>query len=158
MHSDKEAKKASLAKDEYLVAVKLLLFDGAKLLVLKDQWGSWDIPGGRIRKDQFKTPLPEVLREKINVELGPNVQYKLGEIKTTLRLERQEIGRGGKKVRIFAVCYEGKYLGGSIAEGEYMPHHEWIDFASANLEGYSDGDSWVVKLKQYQQEFRSKND
>lgn len=154
MHTDEDAKINSLAKDEYLVAVKLLLFKKGKLLILKDQWGSWDIPGGRIRKDQFHTSLEDVLDEKIDFELGSEVKYELGDIKTTLRVERIEVGREGQKVRIFAVCFEGKYLGGSITGGEYVPHAEWIDFKTANLDDYSDGASWVPKLKDYQNEYK----
>lgn len=150
MHSDQEARKASLAKDEYLVAVKLLLFKDGKLLVLKDQWDSWDIPGGRIRKDQFDVPLETVLREKIDVELGKNVEYNLKGIATTLRLEREEVGRNGERVRIFAVCYEAEYISGEIIGGDYIPHHEWIDLKTADLNDYSDGDSWVIQLKEYQ--------
>jgi 8-oxo-dGTP pyrophosphatase MutT (NUDIX family) len=155
-HSDKAAAAASLAKDEYLVAVKLLLFKDDELLVLKDQWGSWDIPGGRIRKDQFDISLEDILREKIDFELGEDVKYKLGNIATTLRLEREEVGRDGQKVRIFAVCYEAYYLGGDITGGEYIPHHEWIDLRTANLDDYSDGDSWILKLKDYQEAKRNK--
>ncbi len=154
MHTDEDAKRHSLAKDEYLVAVKLLLFDKGKLLILKDQWGSWDIPGGRIRRDQFTVSLDEILRQKIDIELGSEVKYELGDIKTTLRLERTEVGRDGLKVRIFAVCYEGKYLGGDIVGGEYIPHFEWIDFKQSNLDLYSDSASWVTKLKEYQKVFQ----
>ena len=152
MQTNQDARSASMAKDEYLVAVKLLLFKDGKLLVLKDQWGSWDIPGGRIRRDQFDVPPEEILRKKIDVELGKEVQYQLGKIVTTLRLEREEVGRDGQKVRIFAVCYEGSYISGDITGGAYIPHYEWIDLKTANLDDYSEGDSWVLRLKDYQRE------
>ena len=149
-HSDEAAAAASLAKDEYLVAVKLLLRDGDKLFIFKDQWGEWDIPGGRIRKDQFETNLEDVLAEKIKVELGPEVKYELGDIKATMRVQREEIGRNGAVVRIFAVGYEAKYLGGEIQLGEYCDKYEWIDLKTANLEDYRTPSSWVVQLKDYQ--------
>jgi len=154
VHSLERARNASMAKDEYLVAVKLLLFKDDKLLILKDQWGSWDIPGGRIRRDQFEIPLETILREKIDVELGKEIKYELGNIATSIRLERQEVGRAGKKVRIFAVCYEAKYIGGNINIGEYIPYYEWIDLRNANLDDYSEGDSWVTKLKDYQKKYK----
>lgn len=153
-----EAARASEAKDEYLVAVKLLLRKGDQLLVTKDQWGSWDIPGGRIRKDQFNESLESILRQKISVELGDDVEYEIGPIKATARIEREEIGRDGYRVRIFAVCYEGLYSGGEIVVGDYMEKYEWINIMNANLDDYSDGDSWVVHLKDYQEECRKQKD
>ena len=38
-------------KDMYFVAVKVFLEKDNKLLILKDNFGDWDLPGGRIKKD-----------------------------------------------------------------------------------------------------------
>ena len=149
-HSDEDAAAASFAKDEYLVAIKLLLREGDKLLIVKDQWGAWDVPGGRIRRDQFDVPDEQVLREKIDFEIGKAVQYELGDIKTTLRVERHDTGRG--RVRIYAVCYEGKYLGGEIDLGEYGVRYEWIDIKTTDLEKYGTDENWIPQLKKYQDE------
>ncbi len=104
-----KAREQSMAKDEYLVAVKLLLRDGDKLLITHDVFGQWDIPGGRIRRDQFETSLEDILDGKIKEELGIELEYELGEIKATFRVEREEAGRAGSKVRIFGLGYEAKY-------------------------------------------------
>jgi len=39
-----KAAQASLAKDEYLVAVKLLLRKGNNLLIVHDKFGQWICP------------------------------------------------------------------------------------------------------------------
>ncbi len=38
-------------KDTYFVAVKVFFEQDGKLLILKDNFGDWDLPGGRIKKD-----------------------------------------------------------------------------------------------------------
>ena len=145
----KDAQKASLAKDEYLVAVKLLLRDGNRLLVTHDTFGQWDLPGGRIRRDQFTVPIEDIIKGKIKEELGPLVKYKLGDIKATFRVEREEFGRGNEKVRIFGIGYEATYHGGEIRLGEYHDKYEWVDLASVDLENYRTDSGWVHLLKEY---------
>lgn len=152
---DKEKiKKQSMAKDEYLVAVKLLLRDGDKLLITHDTFGQWDLPGGRIRRDQFTTPLEEVLSGKITEELGADLKYELGDIKTTFRVEREEVGRGCEKVRIFGLGYEARYLGGEITLGEFHDMYESIDINSVNLEDYKSTTGWVHLLSDYVEKIR----
>jgi len=150
-HTDEQAAQASLAKDEYLVAIKILLRDGDKLLVTKDSYGAWDIPGGRIRKDQFDVSDEDILAEKVRVEIGPQVRYELGDIKTTLRVQREEIGRNGAIVRVYAICYEATYLAGEIELGGYHENVEWIDLRTANLADYTTPDGWVHQLTEYQE-------
>lgn len=51
-------------KDTYFVAVKVFLEREGKLLILKDNFGDWDLPGGRITKGEFDTPLDEIIKRK----------------------------------------------------------------------------------------------
>jgi hypothetical protein len=41
-------------KDTYFVAVKIFLEKDGKFLVMKDNFGDWDLPGGRIKKTSLK--------------------------------------------------------------------------------------------------------
>lgn len=141
--------KASAAKDSYFVAVKMLLRDGDKLLITHDVFGAWDIPGGRIRHDQFKVSLEEVLAGKIKEELGIDLKYELGDIKATFRVERTEIGHTDRTVRVFAVGYEAKYLGGEIKLGDHHDKYEWIDLQNVNLADYASPGGWVEQLDKY---------
>lgn len=135
-------------KDLYFVAMKLLLRDGDKLLITHDIFGEWDIPGGRIKPDEFEKPLESVIERKVREELGPEVKYKLGEPKVFFRHERNEHGIDGKRVRIFAVGYEAEYLGGDIKLGKHHDKMEWVDIKSFKPEDYFVG-GWLKGIKEY---------
>jgi len=135
-------------KDLYFVAVKLLLRDGGKLLITHDIFGSWDLPGGRIKKDEFSKSLEAVIVRKMQEELGTDVAYELGEPKVFFRVEREEQGLNGQRVRIFAVGYEAKYLGGDIKLGEHHDQMEWVDIHTFVPEKYFMG-GWLTGVQEY---------
>lgn len=135
------------ARDQYYVAVKLLLRDGDKLLITHDIFGDWDLPGGRIRVNEMATPLDAVLRRKINEELGPALTYELGEPRVFFRVELQEQTLN-QKVRIFAVGFAGRYRGGEIKLGEHHDRLEWVDVASFKPEAYFTG-GWLTGVQEY---------
>lgn len=117
-------------KEVFFVAVKVFLRDNDKLLIIHDTFGDWDLPGGRIRKDEFDAPLEAVLERKIREELGPEVKYELGGPRAFFRVEREERGIHGNVARIFAVGFEGRYKGGDIALGDYHDQMEWVSLKS----------------------------
>jgi len=57
------------SKDFYYVAVKVFFEQKGRLLILKDRFGDWDIPGGRLLQSEFSAPLEKVIRRKIKEEL-----------------------------------------------------------------------------------------
>lgn len=134
-------------KDLYFVAVKLLLRQGDKLLITHDVFGAWDIPGGRIKKDEFEAPLESVIERKIKEELGPEVKYRLDEPKVFFRHERKE-QKLGEMVRIFAIGYEAEYLGGEIQLGDHHDKFGWVDVTSFKPEDYFTG-GWLKGLQEY---------
>lgn len=136
------------SKDLYFVAVKLLLRDGDKLLITHDIFGDWDIPGGRLRKNEFDAPLESVIERKIREELGDDVKYKLGKPKVFFRHEREEDALQGNWVRIFAVGYEATYLGGDIGYGDHHDQMEWVDVKSFKPEDYFEG-GWLKGVQEY---------
>lgn len=135
-------------KDLYFVAVKLFLRDGNKLLITHDIFGSWDLPGGRIRKEEFDKPLESVIKRKIREELGAEVKYKLGEPNVFFRVEREEHNLRGQKVRIFAVGYDATYLGGTIQLGDHHDQKEWVDIKTFQPEKYFTG-GWLTGVQEY---------
>lgn len=135
-------------KDLYFVAVKLLLRDGDKLLITHDIFGSWDLPGGRLKPDEFDKPLEAVIERKVREELGLAVQYELGDPKVFFRVEREEEGMNGQKVRIFAVGYEAKYKGGEVMLGKNHDQHEWVVVRSFEPEQYFKG-GWLTGVQEY---------
>jgi len=134
-------------KDLYFVAVKVLLRDGNKLLITHDIFGSWDIPGGRIKPDEFSKPLEDIITRKMSEELGNEVNYELGSPKVFFRVERIEQSVN-QPVRIFAVGYEAQYKGGQIELGEHHDKMEWVDVNTFSPDDYFKG-GWLTGVIEY---------
>jgi len=127
----KSIKSVMENKDTYFVAVKIFLLDKEEnFLIIKDRFGDWDIPGGRLREQDFNIPLEAVAKRKIQEELG-DIKYKLGAPVLFMRHERNEILSSGKreKRRIFAVGYTAQYKGGDIKIGKNHEKYEFLDFS-----------------------------
>ena len=134
-------------KDLYFVAVKVFLRKGNRLLILKDNFGDWDLPGGRMKPDEFEKPLPAVIARKLKEELGP-VGYKLGKPVVFLRHERVEAVPGSPTVRIFAVGYEARFLGGVMKLSSRHPISQWVDIKSFKPRLYFKG-GWLRGVEEY---------
>jgi 8-oxo-dGTP pyrophosphatase MutT (NUDIX family) len=149
-----EASPKTPEKDLYYVAVKLLLRDGNKLLITHDIFGDWDLPGGRIRTDEFDKPLELVIERKINEELGSEVQYQLGDPKVLFRVERNEHDLNGQTVRIFGVGYEAQYSSGAVELGKHHDQMEWVNVTTFQPDQYFIG-GWLVGVQEYISGLRS---
>lgn len=135
-------------KDLYFVAVKVFLRDVNKLLIIHDIFGAWDLPGGRIKKDEFNTSLETVIDRKMNEELGDKVKYgSVTQNGVFFRVERLEHDLN-KKVRIFAIGYEAEYRGGNIVLGKHMDDYEWVDVTKFNPKEYFMG-GWLEGVEDY---------
>lgn len=140
-----------MQKDLYFVAVKVFLTDKAgRLLITRDKFGSWDLPGGRLRPQDFKTPLAQVVKRKITEELGRSVKYKLGNPAVFMRHERMERRPTGRKAkrRIFAVGYKARYLGGNIRLGKNHFKHLWVERRGFKPAKYFAG-GWLTGVREY---------
>jgi ADP-ribose pyrophosphatase YjhB (NUDIX family) len=137
-------------KDLYFVAVKVFLQDSeGRLLIIKDVYDDgWDIPGGRLRPEDFTTPLADVVGRKMQEEVGEVVKYELGEPAVFIRHERLEVGLNERR-RIFAVGYRAKYLGGEIKLGKYIRDYEWVSLETFVPEDYFTG-GWLQGVKEFQ--------
>lgn len=138
-------------KDLYFVAVKVFLIDEAgRLLITKDRFGDWDLPGGRLRADDFNKPLEEVVERKMIQELGDNIKYQLGQPLIFMRHERDEILDSGERAkrRIFAIGYEARYAGGEISLGRNHEKYEWVDLKVFKPEDYFVG-GWLQGVRDY---------
>lgn len=142
-------------KDLYYVAVKIFLEkdgppsgEARKLFIFKDKFGDWDLPGGRIRKDEFETALDQVIKRKMREELGDAIEYSVGAPIVFFRHERNEAGLGGQAVRIFGVGYEGRLISGEIKMSELHTQMEWVDIKNFKPEEYFTG-GWLKGVKEY---------
>lgn len=134
-------------KDTYFVAVKIFLNKDGKLLILRDNFGDWDLPGGRIMKDEFEAPLDQIIKRKMREECG-DIEYKIGKPVVFMRHERVEKAPGNPKVRIFAIGYEGILESGEIKTSARHPEVLWVDPKTFKPEGYFTG-GWLKGVKEY---------
>ncbi len=140
-----------MEKDTYFVAVKVFLEDGkGNLLVLKDRFGDYDLPGGRLLLDEFSLPLEQVVARKMQEELGAEVMYSLGKPVVHMRHERDEVLQSGKKEkrRIFAVGYTAEYDGGEITLGKNHERYEWVSLRTFRPAQYFTG-GWLRGVQDY---------
>jgi len=135
-------------KGLYFVAFKVFLRKGSKLLILKDSFGGWDLPGGRMLPNEFNKPIDKIIARKMKEELG-SVKYKLGKPVVFMRHERLEkIGKTQSKVRIFATGYEAKMTGGKMVLSHRHKEARWEDVKNLKPEKYFKG-GWLRGVKEY---------
>ncbi|MBM3256739.1 MAG: NUDIX domain-containing protein [Candidatus Liptonbacteria bacterium] len=137
-----------MEKDTYFVAVKVFLEHDGKLLIVKDNFGDWDLPGGRLLPGEFETPLEEVVKRKLAEELGSEVQYVLGKPVVYMRHERKEAAPGNPTVRIFALGYKAAFEGGDIRLSARHPEMQWVDKHTFKPEAYFTG-GWLKGVQEY---------
>lgn len=135
-------------KDLYFVAVKIFLEKDGKFLVMKDNFGDWDLPGGRIKKDEFEAPLENIIARKMSQELGDEVKYEVGKPLLFLRHERVEASEGNPTVRIFAVGYPAKWSDGEVHLSQRHTEMLWADPKTFKPEDYFTG-GWLKGVKEY---------
>ncbi|MDO8564960.1 MAG: NUDIX hydrolase [bacterium] len=143
-------------KDTYFVAVKVFLIDSEEnLFIIKDRFGDWDIPGGRLREQDFNVPLEAVAERKLKEELGEDVKYTLGEPVIFMRHERDEIAPSGarEKRRIFSVGYAAQYKGGEIKMGKNHEKYEWVPVKTFQPDAYFTG-GWLQGIREFQSKYQ----
>lgn len=135
-------------KDTYFVAVKIFLERDGKFLVMKDNFGDWDLPGGRIKKDEFEAPLESIITRKMKQEVGEAVRYKIEKPLLFFRHERVEASEGNPTVRIFAVGYPAIWEEGEITLSERHTEMLWADIKTFIPENYFKG-GWLKGVQEY---------
>ena len=115
---------------------KFFLERDGKFLILKDGFGSWDIPGGRIKLDEFEASLEEVIARKIFEELGSNIKYNLGKPIVFMRHERVEKAPGNPTVRIFAIGYQATLEKGEVKMTSHHTEMLWANIKDFTPEKY----------------------
>lgn len=139
----------SSEKDSYFVAVKLFLLKDGKLLIMKDNFGDWDLPGGRIKQDEFDAPLEKILRRKMGEELGHSADISVGKMPVVfMRHQRVEQAPGNPTVRIFALGYEGQLNGGDITLSPRHTEMLWVDPKDFKPEDFFTG-GWLKGVQEY---------
>ena len=136
-------------KDTYFVAVKLFLEKDGKLFIFKDKFGAWDLPGGRIKKHEFETPLKDVIARKMSEEIGSVIQYEVEDRPEVLmRHERVEASPGNPTVRIFGIGYRATWKSGEPKLSEAHTEMLWVNPTDFNPEDYFTG-GWLKGVQEY---------
>lgn len=136
-------------KDTYFVAVKLFLEKDGKLFIFKDKFGAWDLPGGRIKKHEFETPLKDVIVRKMSEEVGDDLHYEVDERPEVLmRHERVEASPGNPTVRIFGIGYRAQVVSGEPKLSEAHTEMVWVDPNNFKPEDYFTG-GWLKGIQEY---------
>ena len=135
-------------KDKYFVAVKVFLEKDGKFLVMKDNFNDWDLPGGRIRPDEFETELKDIVARKMKQEVGPDLRYEVGRPIVFMRHERIEHAPGSPKARIFAIGYQAKWLSGEVKMSERHVEMIWANQKTFKPEDYFTG-GWLKGVREY---------
>jgi 8-oxo-dGTP pyrophosphatase MutT (NUDIX family) len=136
-------------KDPYFIAVKVFLERANEFLILKDKFGDWDLPGGQIKKFEFETPLPDIVKRKMIEEVGDSVLYKLAPLPEILmRHERIEASPGNPTVHIFGLGYRATLESGEVLLSDSHTELLWVDKATFVPEDYFTG-GWLKGVQQY---------
>jgi len=135
-------------KDTYFVAVKVFLEKGGKFLIIKDNFGDWDLPGGRLTRDEFETPLESIIARKMTQEVGPEVRYEVGKPLLFFRHERVEAAPGNPTVRIFAIGYQATWKSGDVKLSERHTELLWADPTTFKPKDYFKG-GWLKGVQEY---------
>ncbi len=135
-------------KDTYYVAVKVFLEHDGKFFIFKDAFGEWDLPGGRITKDEFNTDLEDVVRRKMAEELGTDIEYKIDKPMWFMRHQRVEAVPGNPTSRIFGIGYPAILVRGQIHLSPTHTEMLWVDPTSFKPEEYFTG-GWLKGVQEY---------
>ena len=136
-------------KDTYFVAVKLFLEKEGKLFIFKDKFGAWDLPGGRIKKQEFETPLEDVIARKIREELGDALHYSVDpRPEVLMRHERIEASPGNPIVHIFGIGYRAQWTSGEPKLSDAHTEIKWVNIKTFMPEEYFTG-GWLKGVQEY---------
>lgn len=136
-------------KDPYFIAVKVFLEKGDSFLIMKDKFGEWDLPGGRIKKFEFESPLEDIIKRKMSEELGDSVVYRTESIPSVLmRHERVEASPGNPTVHIFGLGYRASLVAGEPKISDAHVEMEWVDIKSFEPNKFFTG-GWLKGVEEY---------
>ena len=138
------------------VGLKAFIADGEKLLILQDDEGLWELPGGRTEKSEIHEDLRNILKREVTEEVGEAIQYDIGPISHAWIRKPDPIL--GKKTQysdndfcIFLVGFQCTYKKGGI---QLSPEHQtfkWI--TKEEVYGIDFENTYKDAIKQYFQMF-----
>jgi|SRR3989338_1836028 len=130
-------------KDFYQVSLKLMLKNNkGEVLALKGVdngsfAGYYDLPGGRIDIDEFRTDFLDILKREVLEEVG-NSDFNISSKPVAIgrHFIPASMTRLGKDIHVLYVFFEAEYFGGGVKVSDEHTDHKWIDLNKIELEKY----------------------
>lgn len=126
----------------YQISLKIILKDrSGKILLLKcipngSMPGYYDLPGGRINKNELTASLPKLIARELKEELGHTVRYKLHEQPVAIGRHWYHSKLLGKKQNILWVLFEASFIQGKIKTSSEHTDYRWIKITKKNASTY----------------------
>ena len=119
------------------VGFKAFIADGEKLLILQDGEGMWELPGGRVEKQEIFKPSEEILARETAEELGEQFRYEHGQIFHAWIRKPDPTGNVASVYRdndfcIFLVGIRCTYKSGNVALSPEHKDSRWITKEEVN--------------------------
>lgn len=131
-------------REFYHVSLKLFIKNSeGKTLVLKaiDNGtfaGYHDFPGGRIDKDEFKTPMIDILQREVLEEVG-DVEVSINPVPVAVGrhlILSKFTATKEKDIPVLYLFFEASYIKGDPTISNEHSGIEWVDLESIDLERY----------------------
>lgn len=107
---------------DFNVGLKAFIEKDGKLLVLKEDKGKWELPGGRIEKNELNKSLDKILLRETEEELGEDFQLTVdGIFRTWIRKPDDT------DFYLFLVGFKCEYIEGEITLSSEHEDFRWID-------------------------------
>ncbi len=119
---------------KFKISLKILLKKRAgEYLILKANAGQhfmgfYDLPGGRINKNEIKIDFHKLIDREIKEEMGKEVKYKLRPDPVSLSKYRFPSGNC-----TFYILFEAKYLSGKIIISDEHSSYKWQKLDKNNI-------------------------
>lgn len=101
---------------------------------------SFDLPGGRINKDEMEVPFHELINREVTEEVGEDIKYKLREDPVSIGQwnipENIEVRHGETRGRFF-VLFEAEYISGSVEISDEHSGFKWLKLTKKDTEKFS---------------------
>lgn len=135
-----------MPKDFYQISLKIILKNQqGEVLILRaidngSYAGYYDLPGGRINADEFRTPrtpLPKIIEREVIEEIG-KIKYKLNKkpVATGRHLIPKKYLSLKKDIHCFYVFFEAVYISGKIKISSEHVGYKWVDLNKIKLTDY----------------------
>lgn len=122
MTASKSKPKLNREHQDFHAGLKAFIARDKKLLILQDNEGLWELPGGRVEKEETYKDLKEVLQREIGEELGREFKCEIGSVfYTWIRKPNPDT-----EFHIFLAGFKCRFLNGDITLSPEHQEFRWI--------------------------------